>query len=181
MEDLTAEKLRYPIGKVKLPEVITPKHIKAWISILDEPPEKLNYLVRNLSEKQLDTPYRDGGWTIRQVLHHLVDSHMNSYIRFKWTLTEEEPVIKAYFEDRWANLPDTKDAPVDLALQALEALHAKWTYLLQGLNPDQLKRCFIHPESNSKVSLEQNIGIYAWHSEHHIAHIEQLMKRRGWL
>ncbi len=175
------DELRYPIGKVKLPEVITPKHIKAWISILEETPEKLKYLVRNLNEKQLDTPYRDGGWTIRQVLHHLVDSHMNSYIRFKWTLTEEEPVIKAYFEERWADLADTKDAPVDLALQALEALHAKWTYLLQGLNPDQLKRCFIHPESNSKVSLEQNIGIYAWHSEHHIAHIEQLMKRQGWI
>ena len=181
MEDLTAEKLRYPIGKMKLPNVIKSQDIKTWISILEETPERLKYLVRNLNEKQLDTPYREGGWTIRQVLHHLVDSHMNSYIRFKWTLTEEEPVIKAYFEDRWADLPDTKDAPVDLALQALEALHAKWTYLLQGLNPDQLKRCFIHPESNSKVSLEQNIGIYAWHSEHHIAHIEQLMKLRGWI
>ena len=175
------EEIRYPIGKVRLPQVITAQDIKTWISILEETPERLKYLVRNLNEKQLDTPYREGGWTIRQVLHHMVDSHMNSYIRFKWTLTEEEPVIKAYFEDRWADLPDTKDAPVDLALQTLEALHAKWTYLLQGLNPDQLKRCFIHPESNSKVSLEQNIGIYAWHSEHHIAHIEQLMKRRGWI
>ena len=182
MTDQTSkEEIRYPIGKVKLPEVITEQDIKTWISVLEETPEKLKYLVRNLNEKQLDTPYREGGWTIRQVLHHLVDSHMNSYIRFKWTLTEEEPVIKAYFEDRWADLPDTKDAPVDLALQALEALHAKWTYLLQGLSSDQLKRCFIHPESNSKVSLEQNIGIYAWHSEHHIAHIEQLMKRRGWI
>jgi hypothetical protein len=182
MRDQTSkEEIRYPIGKVKLPEVITEQDIKTWISVLEETPEKLKYLVRNLNEKQLDTPYRDGGWTIRQVLHHLVDSHMNSYIRFKWTLTEKEPLIKAYFEDRWADLPDTKDGPVDLALQALEALHAKWTYLLRGLNPDQLKRCFIHPESNSKVSLEQNIGIYAWHSKHHTAHIEHLMKRQGWI
>ncbi len=174
------EELKYPIGKVKLPQIIEPKHIEAWLSILEETPATLKHLVRNLDEKQLDTPYREGGWTIRQVLHHLVDSHMNSYIRFKWTLTEDEPVIKAYFEERWAELEDSKGGPVDLALQALEALHKKWTYLLKGLDRDQLKRCFIHPESNGRVSLEQNIGIYAWHSQHHIAHIERLMKRRGW-
>ena len=180
MEDLTAEKLRYPIGKVKLPNVIKSQDIKAWITVLEETPNKLKQLVRNLDEKQLDTPYREAGWTIRQVLHHVVDSHMNSYIRFKWALTEEEPVIKAYFEERWAELPDATGGPAELALQALEALHVKWTYLLRGLDEDQLQRCFIHPESNSKVSLEQNIGIYAWHSQHHIAHIENLMKRRGW-
>ena len=179
-EQPSIEELKYPIGKVKLPDLILTENIKTWISILDETPGKLKYLVRNLNEKQLDTPYREGGWTIRQVLHHLVDSHMNSYIRFKWTLTEEEPVIKAYYEERWAELNDSREGPVDLALQALEALHTKWTYLLRGLDSDQLKRCFIHPESNSKVSLEQNIGIYAWHSEHHYAHIEQLMKRKGW-
>lgn len=180
MADPKNEKLRYPIGKVTLPEVIEPKDIKRWVSVLEELPGRLKYLVRNLNDQQLDTPYRENGWTIRQVLHHLFDSHTNSYIRFKWTLTEDEPLIKAYFEERWAELPDAKDTPIDLALQGLEALHAKWICLLRGLNEDQLKRCFIHPESNNKVSLEQNIGIYAWHSEHHFAHIEQLMKRQGW-
>lgn len=174
------EELRYPIGKTQLPEVIREADIKSWINILEELPDRLRELVQSLNEKQLDTPYRAGGWTVRQVLHHLVDSHTNSYIRFKWTLTEDEPVIKAYFEERWAELHDSKEAPIDMALMALEALHAKWTYLLRGLDQDQLKRCFIHPETNNKVSLEQNIGIYAWHSEHHFAHIEQLMKREGW-
>ncbi len=165
MEDLTAEELRYPIGKVKLPDVIKSQDINAWISVLEETPNKLKQLVRNLDEKQLDTPYREGGWTIRQVLHHLVDSHMNSYIRFKWALTEDEPVIKAYFEERWAELPDSTGGPIELALQALETLHVKWTYLLRSLDKDQLKRSFVHPESKSKVSLEQNIAIYAWHSQ----------------
>ena len=180
MEDLTAEELRYPIGKVKLPDVIKSQDINDWISVLEETPNKVKHLVRNLNEKQLDTPYREEGWTIRQVLHHLVDSHMNSYIRFKWALTEDEPVIKAYFEERWAELPDSTGGPIELALEALEALHVKWTYLLRSLDKDQLKRSFVHPESKSKVSLEQNIGIYAWLSQHHIAHIENLMKRRGW-
>lgn len=180
MSDQEIDILRYPIGKVKLPEVIRSEDVNAWISILEETPDRLKNLIRNLSENQLDTPYREGGWTIRQVVHHVVDSHMNSYIRFKWTLTEQEPVIKAYFEDRWAEIPDTKEGPVDLALQLLEALHLKWTYLLRTLDEDQLKRCFIHPETNSKVSLAQNIGIYAWHSQHHHAHIENLMVRKGW-
>ena len=181
MEDQTQEEQRYPIGKVKLPDVIKSQDIQAWISVLEETPNKLKQLVQNLDEKKLDTPYRQGGWTIRQVLHHLVDSHMNSYIRFKWALTEDEPVIKAYFEERWAELPDTTGGPAELALHALEALHVKWTYLLRSLDKDQFKRSFIHPESKRKVSLEQNIGIYAWHSQHHIAHIANLVKHRGWI
>ena len=177
---MTDEELKYPIGKAQLPEPITQQHVEQWIRTLEEFPQRLERLVADLNEAQLDTPYRKGGWTIRQVLHHLVDSHTNSYIRFKWALTEEEPVIKAYFEERWAELEDSKAGPVDLALNSLRALHGKWTYFLRTLDENQLKRCFIHPEGNKKVSLAENIGIYSWHSEHHYAHIERLMARKGW-
>ena len=177
---MTPDPLRYPIGLVELPAEIGEEHLEEWIRILEQFPTDLVELVKGLHPEQLDTPYREGGWTIRQVLHHLVDSHTHSYIRFKWALTEEEPVIKAYFEERWAELEDSREGSVDLALNSLESLHARWTYLLRRLDRNQLKRCFIHPEGNKKVSLEENIGIYAWHSRHHYAHIEQLLKRKGW-
>ena len=178
---MTLEELKYPIGKTKLPDPIDQNDIRIWIKTLAEFPNRLETLVKGLNEDQLDTPYRDGGWTIRQVVHHLVDSHTNSYIRFKWTLTEDEPVIKAYYEDRWAELTDSRNAPIEMSLRALDTLHQKWVYLLQHLDGSQLKRCFIHPESNKKVSLEQNIGIYAWHSEHHYAHIANLLRRMNWV
>ena len=178
---MTLEELKYPIGKTELPDAIDQNDIRIWIKTLAEFPNRLETLVKGLNEDQLDTPYRDGGWTIRQVVHHLVDSHTNSYIRFKWTLTEDEPVIKAYYEDRWAELTDSRNAPIEMSLRALDALHQKWVYLLKHLDGSQLKRCFIHPESNKKVSLEQNIGIYAWHSEHHYAHIANLLRRMNWV
>ncbi|WP_420573557.1 YfiT family bacillithiol transferase [Kordia sp.] len=174
------EKLKYPIGKPEIPKNISEKHISDWILILEEFPQKLENLVENLSSTQLDTPYRPDGWTIRQVIHHVSDSHHNSYTRFKWTLTEEQPIIKAYYEDRWAALFDSKNAPIQLSLHAIKALHAKWTYFLKGLTTSQLEQVFIHPEGNEKVSLKENIGIYAWHCNHHYAHIEQLMIREGW-
>ena len=177
---MSIEQLKYPIGKAQLPDEIDAGLVNQWIHVLEGFPEKLADLVQNLDENQLDTPYRDGGWTIRQVLHHLVDSHMNSYIRFKWALTEETPVIKAYYEDRWAALEDSKRAPAEQALQSLKALHLKWTWLLRSLDEKQLNRCFIHPDGNQRVSLKKNIGIYAWHSRHHYAHIENLMKQNGW-
>lgn len=179
MNNNSIEKLKYPIGQANIPDQISDEDIKHWIQILEEFPERLTELTQNLSEDQLNTPYRDDGWTVRQVIHHVVDSHYNSYVRFKWTLTEDQPVIKAYFEDRWAELSDY-DAPIELSLNALKSLHAKWVYLLKGLTKEQLKRSFIHPEGNNKVSLEKNIGIYAWHSEHHYAHIENLLKSKGW-
>ena len=151
-----------------------------WISIIESFPSKLNDLVANLSEEQLDTVYRKNGWTIRQVIHHCYDSHHNSYTRFKWTLTEENPVIKAYFEDRWAELFDTKSAPILLSLDAIKALHAKWVYLLKGLSNTDLDKYFIHPETKEKVTLKENICIYAWHCKHHFAHIENLIKRNNW-
>ena len=183
METPTAtelDHLKFPIGKVNLPKPITSAHITDWISVLEDFPKNLTKLVMNLSDDQLDTPYRPGGWTVRQVVHHLYDSHSNSYIRFKWALTEVKPVIKPYFEERWAELHDSRTAPILLSLNALTALHAKWVYLLKGLNANELQHTFIHPDHNNEVTLVENIGIYAWHCIHHFAHINELKKRNGW-
>lgn len=172
--------LKYPIGIASIPKDITPDDIDKWISTIETLPGKLKQLVTNLTEKQLDTTYRQDGWTIRQVIHHLSDSHHNSYTRFKWALTEDKPIIKVYFEERWAELSDSKTAPISLSLNNLIALHAKWVYLLKGLSEEQLTKSFIHPDGNEEVSLGENIGIYAWHCEHHHEHINQLMIRKGW-
>lgn len=174
------EKLKYPIGKPQIPTQITEVHISEWIHILEKFPQKLENLVKQLSETQLDTKYRPDGWTIRQVIHHVSDSHHNSYTRFKWTFTEDKPVIKAYYEDRWAELFDSKKAPITLSIAIIKALHAKWVYFLKGLTASDLEQVFIHPEGNEEVSLKENIGIYAWHCNHHYAHIEQLMICKGW-
>ncbi|SNR31985.1 YfiT family bacillithiol transferase [Lutibacter flavus] len=175
------EKLKYPIGKPVIPSIITKNELTEWINTLENFPLKLEALVKNLTKDQLDTQYRESGWTIRQVIHHCADSHQNSYIRFKYTLTEDKPIIKAYYEDRWAELFDTKSAPINLSLNMLKALHAKWVYLLNGLKPEELKKEFIHPDGNELVSLETNIGIYAWHCNHHFAHIYNLMKTKQWV
>ncbi|WP_275315701.1 YfiT family bacillithiol transferase [Tenacibaculum bernardetii] len=175
------ERLKYPIGKPDIPPEISSEKINEWIIILEEFPAKLELLVKNLSEEQLNTLYRDGGWSVRQVIHHCADSHHNSYTRFKWALTEEEPVIKTYYEARWAELFDSKTAPIQLSLNSLKALHAKWVYLLKGLTDDDLNKCFIHPDGNEKVSLKENIGIYAWHCNHHYQHINQLLLIKKWL
>lgn len=177
---MTLEELKYPIGKADIPEQITKKHIESWISDIERFPHELEFLVRDLSDNQLEAPYREGGWTIRQVIHHSYDSHHNSYMRFKWALTENEPVIKAYDEKLWAELSDSKSGPILLTLDALKGLHAKWVYLLQGLTDEELQKAFIHPDGNKRVTLQENIGIYAWHCQHHYAHIEQFMIREGW-
>lgn len=164
--------LQYPIGKFECPKKITTAHIDQWIDAIEQLPSKLEKLTKDFSESQLDTPYRSGGWTARQVIHHIHDSHHNGYIRFKWAMTEETPVIKAYYEDRWADLFDTKTAPIHLSLNLIEALHAKWCYFLRGLNSEDLSKAFIHPEGNVTISLAEDIGIYAWHGNHHLAHLE---------
>lgn len=174
------EKLKYPIGKPQIPETIIKTHISDWIAVLEAFPERLKALVENLTDEQLNTCYRPDGWTIRQVIHHVSDSHHNSYTRFKWTLTEKQPVIKAYYEDRWAALFDSTSAPIELSLNTIKALHAKWVYFLKGLSEADLEHVFIHPEGNEKVSLKENIGIYAWHCNHHYEHINQLLIRKGW-
>ncbi len=174
------EKLKYPIGLPEIPAKISNEHITEWIRVLEAFPERLSNLVINLSEEQLNTPYRENGWTIRQVIHHCADSHQNSYTRFKWALTENKPVIKTYFEERWAALFDSKKAPIQLSLDALKTLHAKWVYLLKGLTEKDFNKSFIHPDGNEEVTLKENLGIYAWHCSHHFAHIEQLLIRKNW-
>lgn len=174
------EALRYPIGLFKVPEEITPSQIKEWIVALEQLPSRLKTLVQDLTEAQLDSPYRPGGWTVRQTVHHVSDSHHNSYTRFKWALTEDTPMIKAYDEKGWADLFDTRTAPIGLSLAHLSAVHAKLVYLLRGLSEEQLKKSFLHPEGNTKSTLEENIGRYVWHGNHHFAHIQNLLKREGW-
>ena len=180
MEDIQRESLRYPIGKFQRPEPISQLHIGDWILQLEEMPERFQKLVSGLEQYRLDTPYRPGGWTVRQVVHHVADSHHHSYIRFKWALTEDSPVIKPYFEKEWANLFDSRTAPIQLSLDHLKAVHAKLVYLLTGLSVSELKRSFIHPEGEIVTTLQENIGRYAWHGNHHYAHIENLLIREGW-
>lgn len=180
MTEQELNQLKYPIGHFKCPEFISGAHIETWIEILEKFPSKLTALVEQLTDEQLDTPYRPKGWTIRQVVHHVADSHHHSYIRFKWALTEDKPVIKYYYEHLWAELDDSKFAPIQMSLDHLRAVHFKLVYLLKSLNDEQLNKSFIHPEHNEEVQLKKNIGIYAWHCNHHYAHIENLMLREGW-
>lgn len=181
MESQDLELLKYPIGKFHCPDPITEAHIQDWIAILENFPKNLENLVNHLSDEQLDTPYRPDGWTVRQVVHHVSDSHHHSYIRFKWALTEDKPVIKYYYEKQWAELKDAKYAPIQMSLDHLKAVHYKLVYLLRSLSEDQLNKSFIHPEHNNEVLLKQNIGIYAWHSNHHFAHVQNLLNRKGWI
>ncbi|MEW7291214.1 YfiT family bacillithiol transferase [Aquimarina sp. 2304DJ70-9] len=163
---------KYPIGEFKCPVNITSTHIEQWISDIESLPLKISDLVSDFTEKQLETPYREGGWTARQVIHHIHDSHHNGYIRFKWAMTENNPTIKAYNEKLWAELFDTKSAPINLSIDLIKALHAKWVYFLKGLSAVDLEKEFIHPEGNIAISLAEDIGIYAWHGNHHLAHLK---------
>jgi uncharacterized damage-inducible protein DinB len=180
MENQDLESLRYPIGKFQVPETISERQIKDWIDALERYPQRLRDLVVALSNEQLATPYRPGGWTVRQLIHHISDSHHNSYIRFKWALTEEKPLIKVYDEKKWASLHDSKTAPIAHSLNHLGAIHEKLVFLLRGLERQELKRTFIHPEGNIETSLEENIGRYVWHGHHHYTHIANLIQRKGW-
>lgn len=175
MEDL----LKYPIGKFSPQESYTEKDIQSSISRIESLPGRLEAAIQGLDASQLDTPYRDGGWTVRQVIHHVPDSHMNAYIRFKWTITEETPLIKAYDEKAWAQTPETSADPA-ISINFLKALHTKWVVLLKGMKPEHLKREFIHPDTKKNVPLMRLIAMYAWHGDHHLAHITELKKRKGW-
>ena len=180
MDQDNLESLKYPIGQFEVPETITDAQIKEWIEELEILPAKFRTLVENLSEAQLETPYRPGGWTVRQTVHHVSDSHHNSYIRFKWALTEDTPLIKAYDEKAWADLFDTKTAPITMSLDHLTIVHTKLVYLLKGLDRAALQKAFLHPEGNIRTTLEENIGRYAWHGNHHYTHIYNLIQREGW-
>jgi hypothetical protein len=170
---------RFPIGKFHYEGVPSAEQRQKFIGDIAQTPTALRAAVEGLSQQQLDTPYREGGWTARQVVHHLPDSHMNAYIRFKLALTEDEPTIKPYAEDRWAELADTKSTPIEVSLVMLDSLHQRWVELLRSLEPDEWKRKFRHPELGV-VPLEKNVAIYSWHGRHHVAHITELRHRMGW-
>ena len=171
--------LRYPIGQFLPPPTGSPTQIAAWISELGALPSEVRRTVGGFTVEQLDTPYRPGGWTVRQVVHHLPDSHLNGFIRWKWALTEDRPVIKAYREERWADLADTR-AEIDVSLDLLDALHRRCVILLSSLGPQDLDREFIHPESGPQ-KLWSSVGVYAWHGKHHLAHIQRLAERESWV
>lgn len=178
MESATDKDPRYPVGKFRRAEANLSDHASA-IATLAALPEQLRAALDGLSATQLDTPYREGGWTVRQLVHHLADSHMNAYIRVRLALTEDWPTIKPYDEKLWAQLPDAATAPADTSLDLLTALHQRWTLLLRSLSPDQWQRGYTHPQ-NGRQSLAEATALYAWHSRHHVAHITELRKRMGW-
>ena len=170
---------RYPIGKFEPPKVVTPALRQQAIQTIAETPAKLRAAVKGLNDSQLDTPYREGGWTVRQVIHHVPDSHMNAYVRWRLTLTEHEPTIKPYEEARWAELADAKTAPVEISLALLEPLHDRWMRLLRSLGPADFAKTLRHPEHGVRT-LDWMLFLYAWHGAHHTAHVTNLRQQKGW-
>ncbi len=170
---------RYPVGKFIYDVPPTEEQSKKLIDDIEQAPARLRAAVQGLSQPQLETPYREGGWTVRQVVHHVPESHMNAYMRFKLALTEDEPTIKPYMEDRWAETPDVRSTPLEVSLALLDSLHVRWVRLLRSLKPEEWKRAFRHPELGI-VPLEKNLALYSWHGQHHVAHITELRKRMGW-
>jgi uncharacterized damage-inducible protein DinB len=171
--------LRYPIGEFKYEAPLTDAERQACIAIIEETPARMRAAVAGLNEEQLDTAYRPEGWTVRQVVHHVPESHLTSYIRFKLALTEEEPVVKTYFEDRWAKLDDARQAPIALSLDLLDALHGRWIWFLRSLKQEDFQRTYRHPELGT-VTLDKAAALYAWHGPHHVAQITSLRERSGW-
>lgn len=171
--------LQYPIGKFRMETDVSETRRRELIEGIAEAPAKLRAAIKGLSPQQLDAPYRPGGWTVRQLVHHLADSHLNAYIRFKLALTEQEPTIKTYDQTRWAELEDARTAPVELSMAMLESLHHRWVLLLRALPPADFGRIFRHPELGV-VRLNQQLGLYEWHGRHHTAHITALRERMGW-
>ncbi len=171
--------LRYPVGQFKFNGQLGEDQRQRFIDEIAEAPAKLRAAVDSLTPEQIETPYRPGGWTVRQVVHHVPDSHLNSYVRFKLALTEEEPTIKPYDEAAWSELEDVRTAPLETSLTLLDVLHQRWVLLLRSLNDTDFSRTFRHPELGV-VSLEKNVALYAWHGRHHIAHITSLRERMGW-
>ena len=173
--------LRYPIGRFTPPDAATATAV-TYARLIDEierAPRELRAAVEGLTDAQLDTPYRDGGWTVRQVAHHVPDSHLNAYVRFKLALTEDAPVVKPYDEARWAELPDSR-RPIAGSLAMLDALHDRWVALLRAMSDEQWRRGYVHPEQGRTVPLDEVLGLYAWHGRHHTAHVTRLRERMGW-
>ena len=171
---------RYPIGKFERKNTLMPDERRAYIDQIAAAPQKLRDAVRGLSEQQLETPYREGGWTARQVVHHVPESHMNAYMRVKLALTEDNPTIKPYDEDAWAKLPDVHVTPVETSLVLLDALHVRWVSILRAMKDEDFRRTFKHPEFPGEFSLDGLVALYAWHGRHHVAHITSLRERMRW-
>ncbi|WP_179345489.1 YfiT family bacillithiol transferase [Winogradskyella ursingii] len=178
MNEKDLYKLKFPIGEFKKPKEIRPEDINIWISSIEAFPNAIKEVTEGLNETELNYKYRPNGWTIKQVVHHCADSHTNSLIRFKLALTEDRPTIKPYFEDRWAKLNDYTE-PIDSAISIIDGVHKKLGVLLRNLNAEELKREFVHPEHGKHFSLKETIGVYAWHSNHHLAHIKQAIISKG--
>lgn len=178
--DDSNELLRYPIGRYETPETYLPELQDEWIAAIEVAPRWLDACIENLDEAQLSTPYRPGGWTPIQVIHHLADSHMNAYIRLKLALTEDSPVVKPYDENLWANMPDVHTVPVNISVTLLHALHRRWGQTLRNMQPEDWERTYYHPEQERYVPLWEMTDLYAWHGRHHMEQIHQLRLRMNW-
>jgi hypothetical protein len=172
--------LRYPVGRFSAPTAWDAATVAQLRRDLADFPERMRAAVAGLNDAQLDTPYRDGGWTSRQVVHHVADSHLNAYCRFRLALTEDAPTIKPYDETRWAELPDARTLPVAPSLQILDGLHVRWVALIDTFTPEQWQRTFTHPEHKRSMTLAHTAALYAWHGRHHTAHVTTLRSSRGW-
>jgi uncharacterized damage-inducible protein DinB len=171
---------RYPIGKFSATEIINGEQVQNYINVLKTFPKKLREEVSVLNDEMLDQPYRENGWTIRQVVHHLADSHMNSYCRFKLAYTEDNPVIKSYLEAAWAETEDAKKAPVYISLNLIDSIHARWVIFVESLEETDLEKSFYHPQNKRNIRLKEALALYAWHCNHHLAHIINLKKEKKW-
>ncbi|HVS31425.1 MAG TPA: putative metal-dependent hydrolase [Thermoanaerobaculia bacterium] len=171
--------LRYPVGRFEPRHTLTSEQRRSLIGEIAAAPQRMREAVRGLGDSELDTPYRDGGWKVRQVVHHLPDSHMNAYVRLKFTLTEQEPVIKPYDQETWAMLPDSQLTPIATSLTLLDSLHERWTTLMTSMAPADFQRKFTHPE-HGLMTLDWLVAMYAWHGRHHVGHIASLRERKGW-
>lgn len=179
-DDVNKVDLRYPVGRFDRNDRLTSTQRSVMIDEIAQAPQRMREAVAKLDDRQLATPYREGGWTVRQVVHHVPDSHLNAYIRFKWALTEESPTIKPYDETAWAELPDSRDTPVATSVVLLEKLHDRWVRLLRSLSEADFARTLRHPEHDGTMTLDTMVGLYSWHGRHHVAHITSLRKRMGW-
>lgn len=174
------EQLSYPIGQFVFNTNANEQETRNWIADIELLPGQLKNAVKGLRDAQLDTPYRDGGWTVRQVVHHVADSHMNAYIRFKLALTEDSPIIKPYNEKLWAELDDSKYLSIEISLSLIESLHIRWVYVLKKIQPADYSRTVFHPESKREMSVKFLMNLYSWHGKHHTAHITSLRNRNKW-
>lgn len=180
LDDALIDRLRYPIGRFEVPAAVSTDDRVCWIGQIAEAPASLRTAIAGLSPAQLEMPYRPGGWTVRQVVHHVPDSHLNAYVRFKLALTEDEPTVKPYDENRWSQLGDVHALGPEASLDLLDALHRRWVALLRTLDASDYRRTFRHPEHGRAIPLDEALAHYAWHGRHHVAHITSLRAREGW-